>query len=148
LPASKAAVDDKLTVMLDRRVRRGAEMLIAFRLGAQFVFFVRTTLYGAAAGGPPGVNKVDDIFRGEIDLVMGQIGCPSLDQVAPDFLWRGLDAEPVMRPLAQLPAVCTTGLAAPAGRSSALSISSNVRPLVSGPNTQKPMMPRTSQDAK
>ena len=24
----------------------------------------------------------------EIDLVMGQIGCPSLDQLGPDFLWR------------------------------------------------------------
>ena len=24
---------------------------------------------------------------GEIDLVMGQIGCPSLDQLGPDFLW-------------------------------------------------------------
>jgi hypothetical protein len=23
-----------------------------------------------------------------IDLVMGQIGCPSLDQLGPDFLWR------------------------------------------------------------
>jgi (S)-mandelate dehydrogenase len=36
----------------------------------------------------PGVNKVVDIFRSEIDLVMGQIGCPSLDQLGPDFLWR------------------------------------------------------------
>ena len=25
--------------------------------------------------------------NGEIDLVMGQIGCPSLDQLGPDFLW-------------------------------------------------------------
>jgi hypothetical protein len=25
--------------------------------------------------------------RGEIDLVMGQIGCRSLDQLVPDFLW-------------------------------------------------------------
>jgi hypothetical protein len=51
-------------------------------------------------------------------------------------------------PLAQLPAVCTTALATAAGRSSALSISSKVRPLVSGPNAQKPMMPRIYQEAK
>ena len=51
-------------------------------------------------------------------------------------------------PLAQLPAVCTTALAMAAGRSSALSISSKVRPLVSGPNAQKPMMPRMYQEAK
>jgi (S)-mandelate dehydrogenase len=88
LPAIKAAVGDKLTVMLDSGVRRGADILIAWCLGAQFVFFGRPTLYGAIVGGVPGVRKVVDIFRNEIDLVMGQIGCPSLDQLGPDFLWR------------------------------------------------------------
>src|SRR6266478_3223442 len=88
LPAIKAAVGDKVTVMLDSGVRRGADILIAFCLGAQFVFFGRPMLYGAVAGGLPGVTKAIDIFRTEIDLVMGQIGCPSLDQLGPDFLWR------------------------------------------------------------
>ena len=88
LPAIKAAVGDKLTVMLDSGVRRGADILIALCLGAKFVFMGRPTLYGAAAGGIAGVNKAISIFRGEIDLVMGQIGCPSLNQLGPDFLWR------------------------------------------------------------
>src|SRR5246500_3069287 len=88
LPAIKAAVGDRVTVMLDSGVRRGADILIALCLGAQFVFFGRPTLYGAGGGGGPGVNKVVDIFHNEIDLVMGQIGCPSLDQLGPDFLWR------------------------------------------------------------
>ena len=88
LPAIKAAVGDKLTIMLDSGVRRGADILIAWCLGAQFVFFGRPTLYGAVVGGVPGVKKVVDIFRNEIDLVMAQIGCPSLDQLGPDFLWR------------------------------------------------------------
>jgi (S)-mandelate dehydrogenase len=88
LPAIKAAVGDKLTIMLDSGVRRGADILIARCLGAQFVFFGRPTLYGAIVGGVPGVKKVVDIFRNEIDLVMAQIGCPSLDQLGPDFLWR------------------------------------------------------------
>src|SRR5712691_5954648 len=77
LPAIKAAVGDRMTVMLDSGVRRGADILIALCLGAQFCFFGRPTLYGAVAGGLPGVKKAIDIFRGEIDLVMGQIGCPS-----------------------------------------------------------------------
>ena len=88
LPAIKAAVGDKMTVMLDSGVRRGADILIARCLGAQFCFMGRPTLYGAAAGGLAGVKKAVDILRGEIDLVMGQIGCPSLDQLGPDFLWR------------------------------------------------------------
>ena len=88
LPAIKAAVGDRMTIMLDSGVRRGADILIALCLGAQFVFFGRPTLYGAVAGGLPGVKKAVDIFKTEIDLVMGQIGCPSLDQLGPDFLWQ------------------------------------------------------------
>src|SRR5438045_3027936 len=87
LPAVKRAVGDRMTIMLDSGVRRGADILIAMCLGAQFCFFGRPTLYGAVAGGLPGVKKAVDIFRHEIDLVMGQIGCPSLDQLGPDFLW-------------------------------------------------------------
>jgi isopentenyl diphosphate isomerase/L-lactate dehydrogenase-like FMN-dependent dehydrogenase len=87
LPAIRAAVGDKLTLLLDSGVRRGADILIALCLGADFCFFGRPTLYGAAAGGLAGVKKAIDIFQGEIDLVMGQIGCPSLDQLGPDFLW-------------------------------------------------------------
>ena len=87
LPAIKRAVGDRMTVMLDSGVRRGADILIAMCLGAQFCFFGRPTLYGAVAGGLPGVKKAIDIFRGEIDLTMGQIGCPSLNDLGPDFLW-------------------------------------------------------------
>ena len=51
--------------------------LIALALGARFVFVGRATLYGAAAGGIPGVRKAISILRNEIDLTMAQIGCPS-----------------------------------------------------------------------
>ena len=68
LPAVKRAVGDRMTVMLDSGVRRGADILIARCLGADFCFFGRPTLYGAAAGGLDGVKKAVDIFRGEIDL--------------------------------------------------------------------------------
>ncbi|MBV8889779.1 MAG: alpha-hydroxy-acid oxidizing protein [Alphaproteobacteria bacterium] len=88
LPAIKAAVGDRVTLMLDSGIRRGADILIALCLGANFCFMGRPTLYGAAAGGIPGVKRAVDIFKGEIDLVMGQIGCPSLDHLGPDFLWR------------------------------------------------------------
>jgi L-lactate dehydrogenase (cytochrome)/(S)-mandelate dehydrogenase len=88
LPAIRQQVGDKLTLLLDSGVRRGADILIALCLGADFCFFGRPTLYGAAAGGLAGVKKAGDIFQNEIDLVMGQIGCPSLDQLGPDFLWQ------------------------------------------------------------
>jgi (S)-mandelate dehydrogenase len=88
LPAISAAVGDRVTVMLDSGVRRGADILIALCLGARFVFFGRPTLYGTVVGGVPGAAKAIRILQNEIDLVMGQIGCPSLDQLGPDFLWR------------------------------------------------------------
>jgi hypothetical protein len=70
---------------LARLVRRGADILIALCLGADLVVMGRPTLYGAAAGGLAGVKKAVDIFRTEIDLVMGQIGCTTLDQLGPVF---------------------------------------------------------------
>jgi (S)-mandelate dehydrogenase len=72
--------------MLNSGVRRGVDVLTALCLGARFVFVGRATLYGAAAGGLPGAHKAIDILRKEIDLVMGQIGCPSLDGLDPGFL--------------------------------------------------------------
>src|SRR6202020_1539765 len=81
LPAIRAAVGDKLTLLLDSGVRRGADILIALCLGAAFCFGGRPTLEGAAAGGLAGVKKAIDIFVSEIDLRMGQIGAPSLGEL-------------------------------------------------------------------
>jgi (S)-mandelate dehydrogenase len=89
LPAISKAVGDRVTIMLDSGVRRGADILIALALGARFVFCGRATLYGAAAGGIPGVRKAISILRNEIDLTMAQIGCPSLDQLDASFLCDG-----------------------------------------------------------
>ena len=63
LPAIKAAVGDRAAIVLDSGVRRGADILIALCLGADFVVMGRPTLYGAAAGGLAGVKKAVDIFR-------------------------------------------------------------------------------------
>jgi L-lactate dehydrogenase (cytochrome)/(S)-mandelate dehydrogenase len=72
--------------MLDSGVRRGADILTAMCLGARFVFVGRATLYGTVAGGFAGAQKAIEILRKEIDLVMGQIGCPSLDRLGPGYL--------------------------------------------------------------
>ncbi len=87
-PAIRDAVGDRMTLMLDSGVRRGADALIALCMGVKFVFVGRATLYGATVGGRAGVTAAIDILRREIDLTMGQIGCPRLDQLGPDFLLR------------------------------------------------------------
>jgi L-lactate dehydrogenase (cytochrome)/(S)-mandelate dehydrogenase len=63
-------------------------VLTALCLGAHFVFLGRATLYGVVAGGKTGATKAIAILRHEIDLTMGQIGCPDLDHLGPDFLMR------------------------------------------------------------
>ena len=86
LPAIDAAVGERMTLMLDSGVRRGADALIALCLGAKFVFVGRPTLYGVVAGGEAGAAKAISILRNEVDLVMAQIGCTALDQLGPDFV--------------------------------------------------------------
>jgi isopentenyl diphosphate isomerase/L-lactate dehydrogenase-like FMN-dependent dehydrogenase len=52
------------------------------------VFLGRATLYGVVAGGKAGASKAISILRREIDLTLGQIGCPSIDHLGPDFVMR------------------------------------------------------------
>lgn len=86
LPAINEAVGDKVTLMLDSGVRRGADIMAAFCLGAKFVFVGRWTLYGVAAGGLPGAKQALEIMRNEVDLSMGQMGVPNLQVLGSDFL--------------------------------------------------------------
>jgi (S)-mandelate dehydrogenase len=48
----------------------------------------RATLYGAAAGGIDGVRRAIAILREEIDLTLGQIGCPNVAELDESFVMR------------------------------------------------------------
>jgi L-lactate dehydrogenase (cytochrome)/(S)-mandelate dehydrogenase len=87
-PFIKAAVGEKAEMMLDGGIRRGSDIVIALCLGARFVFAGRATLYGAAAGGRVGIRKALDIFTRELGLTLGQIGCPNVRDLGPQFLLR------------------------------------------------------------
>ena len=86
LPAIRDAVGDKMTLMLDSGVRRGSDVVTAMCLGAKFCFMGRMTLYGVAAGGEPMAVRALDIMRNEVDLVMGNMGAPTISSLGPDFL--------------------------------------------------------------
>jgi (S)-mandelate dehydrogenase len=85
LPAIQQEVGDRMTLMMDGGVRRGADILAALALGVKFIFMGRPTLYGAAAYGQAGAAHVINILSNEIEVNMKQMGCTSLDQL-PDFL--------------------------------------------------------------
>jgi len=81
LPAIRAVVGGRTTLMIDGGIRRGSDIVTALCLGAQFVFVGRATLYGAAAAGPAGVRRAIKILSDEVGRVMAQIGRPSIDQL-------------------------------------------------------------------
>jgi L-lactate dehydrogenase (cytochrome)/(S)-mandelate dehydrogenase len=85
LPIAQA-VGGRVAVMFDSGIRRGSDIVIARCLGARYVFVGRATLYGCAAGGVAGAKRAIDILRDEVDRALAQIGCPSFDQLGPDWL--------------------------------------------------------------
>ena len=89
LPAIRAAVGKQLELLLDSGVRRGSDVVIARCLGARATIFGRPSLYAVAAAGQPGVARVLQIMRSEIDMVLAQIGCRSFEDLDESYLWTG-----------------------------------------------------------
>jgi L-lactate dehydrogenase (cytochrome) len=74
LPAIAAGVGDRLDVLMDGGIRRGADIVKALCLGATAVMIGRPALYGLGAGGQAGVEGVLDILRAELETTMLLIG--------------------------------------------------------------------------
>ena len=75
-----------MAVLFDSGVRRGADIVKALALGADFVFFGRATLYGASVAGEQGVARALEIMRSETDRVMALIGCGHVADLRRDYL--------------------------------------------------------------
>ena len=86
LPAIRAAVGNRLTLMVDSGMRRGSDIVKALALGADMVFVGRATLYGIAAGGEAGAAHAIGILRSEVDRVLAMLGCPSISELDGDYL--------------------------------------------------------------
>jgi (S)-mandelate dehydrogenase len=84
----KAAVGTRLTVLVDSGFRRGTDVVKALALGAEAVLLGRATLYGLIAGGAAGVDRALTILTTEIDRALGQLGCNSVAELAPQFVRR------------------------------------------------------------
>ena len=89
LPAIRDAVGDQVELILDSGVRSGSDVVIARCLGARAAIFGRPPLFGVAAAGQPGVARVLQIMRNEIDMVLAQIGCKSFQELDASYLWTG-----------------------------------------------------------
>jgi len=78
LPAVVKAVNGRVPVLMDGGVRRGDDILKALALGAKGVLIGRPYVWGLAAFGREGVQRVIDILRAELEIAMGLAGVPNL----------------------------------------------------------------------
>ena len=70
-----------MAVLIDGGIRRGTDIFKALALGAQAVFIGRPYVWGLAAFGQSGVERVLDILRIELELVMKQCGARSIAEI-------------------------------------------------------------------
>src|SRR6266700_109213 len=101
LPRVVEAVRGRIPVMLDSGIRRGTDVLMALALGARAVFVGRPYIYGLAAGGAQGVERVMNILRDEFARAMALTGRRSLAEIDSSVLWlkqAGETPDQILRP--------------------------------------------------
>ena len=91
LPEVVQAVGGRIPVLVDGGFRRGTDIFKALALGARAVLIGRPYVWGLAAFGQPGVERVLEILRRELNMVMRQCGTRSLKEITPAYIadsWR------------------------------------------------------------
>ena len=81
LPAVARAVNGRVPVIFDSRIRRGQHIFKALASGADVVAIGRPAIYGLALGGWMGVRSVFEFFRHELEMVMQLAGTPDIEAV-------------------------------------------------------------------
>jgi isopentenyl diphosphate isomerase/L-lactate dehydrogenase-like FMN-dependent dehydrogenase len=81
LPEVVEAVGNQIPVLVDGGVRRGSDAFKALAMGARAVGIGRPYVWGLAAFGQDGVERVIDILRAELQRTMRQCGTPTLAQI-------------------------------------------------------------------
>ncbi|HBD11567.1 MAG TPA: alpha-hydroxy-acid oxidizing enzyme [Porticoccaceae bacterium] len=82
------AVGGEMDIIVDGGVRRGTHVLKALALGATACMIGRPYLYGLAAGGQPGVERVLDLLRSELERDMILSGRPALSRLDSEWVKR------------------------------------------------------------
>jgi len=83
LPEVVAGVRGRVPVLVDSGFRRGVDIFKALAIGADAVCIGRAYLWGLAAFGQPGVERVLDLLRLELEIAMRLAGTPTLADIGP-----------------------------------------------------------------
>ena len=78
------ALRDRLEIICDGGIRRGNHIVKALALGASACSIGRAYLYGLAAGGQAGVERVLGLLRVELERTMALAGCRSVAEIGRD----------------------------------------------------------------
>jgi 4-hydroxymandelate oxidase len=88
LPECVEAAEDRLPVLVDGGIRRGADVVKALALGARAVFAGRPFLWGLAVGGEVGARHVLQLLQDEVKLALALLGCSSPADVRREHVTR------------------------------------------------------------
>jgi isopentenyl diphosphate isomerase/L-lactate dehydrogenase-like FMN-dependent dehydrogenase len=88
LPEVVDGVGGQVPVLVDGGFRRGTDIYKALASGARAVGIGRPYMYGLAAFGQEGVERVVEILRAELTMVMKQCGTPAIAQITPASIAR------------------------------------------------------------
>jgi 4-hydroxymandelate oxidase len=88
LPEIIAAVNGRMTVIIDSGFRRGTDVVKALAMGAHAAGIGRPYLWGLGAFGQEGVERVLDLVRTETRAAMQQCGVRSVKELNPSFVRR------------------------------------------------------------
>lgn len=80
------AVGDRIEVILDGGVRRGAHIVKALAMGARACMTGRPYLYALSSFGPAGVERVLALLRAETERTLALLGCPGVDDLGREHL--------------------------------------------------------------
>ena len=89
LPAVRAAVAERVPVLLDSGVRSGTDVVKALALGADAVLVGRPYVYGLGLSGQRGVEHVLRCLLADLDLALALTGCASPADITPDLIMDG-----------------------------------------------------------
>ena len=88
LPEVVDAVGGRVPVMIDSGFRRGTDIFKALAIGADAVCIGRAYIWALAAFGQPGVEKVLEMLKAELSMVMGQMGARTIAEIGLQHIGR------------------------------------------------------------
>ncbi len=78
--------EKKIELFVDGGIRRGTDIFKAIALGAKAVGLGRPVIYSLAAFGQDGVERMAQLLKEELEMVMRLMGTPTISDIKPSMV--------------------------------------------------------------